>query len=105
CYTALYSVPQGNRSFELLFTRLQGEHVVEALKPGVFNGGFHGLTLYAEEIVPLKNEMKRVYIYDEREEAHPLAITAQAGILKSIPEQGMLTLRLSNGSIHEDKKV
>lgn len=104
-YAALYTVPQGNRSFELLITRLRNERVMEALKPGVFNGAFHGLVLFAEHIVPVKNEMKRVFIYDEREESHPLAITAQAGLLKFAPEQGVLTLRLTNGSIHEDKKV
>lgn len=104
-YTSLYSVPKGNRAFELLYTKLGSDRVMSALKPGVFMEGFFGLVLFAEQIVPIKNEMKRVFIYDERDEAHPLAITAQAGLLRNNAEKGLLTLRLTDGAIHFDKKV
>lgn len=104
-YTALYTVPGGNRSFELLITKLGNERVMSALKPGVFVEGFFGLTLFAEHIVPARNEMSRVFIYDEREGGHPLAITANAGILRSRPEEGSLTLRLTDGTIHVDQKL
>ncbi len=103
-YTALYTVPQGNRSFELLITKLGNERVMSALKPGIFVEGFFGLTLFAEKIVPDRNEMSRVFIYDEREGGHPMAITADAGILRLMPEEGALTLRLTNGSIHVDQR-
>lgn len=103
-YTSLWSVPQGNRSFELLITKLGNERVMSALKPGVFMEGFYGLVLFAEQIIPIKNEMKRIYIYDERDEQHPLAITAQAGLLKTEQDRGVLTLRLTNGSINVEKK-
>ncbi len=103
-WTALYTVPRANRAFELLITRLGSERAISQLKPGVFVEGFHGLTLFAEQIVPIKNEMKRIFIYDEREEAHPLSITAQAGVLKNVPEKGLVTLRLSHGSIYMDNK-
>lgn len=102
-YTALYTVPRGNRYFELLVTKLGNERVMSALKPGVFLE-FFGLVLFAEHMVPEKNEMSRIFIYDEREEKHPLAITAQAGLLTLLPHQGRLTLRLSNGSMYLDKK-
>jgi len=102
-YTSLYSVPQGNRAFELLYTTLASEKVMAALKPGVFVD-FHGLMLFAEEIIPIKSEMKKVFLYDERDESLPLAISAEAGILRSLPSKGLLTLRLSNGSIHIDHK-
>ncbi len=103
-YTALYTVPKGNRSFELLITKLGNERVMSALKPGVFVEGFFGLTLFAEQIVPARNEMSRVFIFDEREGSHPMAITAAAGILRMIPEEGALTLRLTNGTIHVDQR-
>jgi lipopolysaccharide export system permease protein len=76
---------------------------MSALKPGIFSG-FHGLVLFAEQVIPLKNEMKRIFIYDERDEKHPLAITAQVGILRNLPQQDNLTLRLSEGTIHVDQK-
>lgn len=99
-----YWVPKGNRRFELLINKLGNERVISSMKPGVFTEGFHGLTLLAEQVIPLKSEMKKLFIYDERDEAHPLAITAQAGLLKSEPDQSLITLRLSNGSIFVEKK-
>ncbi len=103
-YTALWTVPQGNRSFEVMISKLRNERVMSALKPGVFMEGFYGLVLFAEHIVPVKNEMKRVFLYDEREEKHPLFITAQSGILRNPSEKGVLTLRLTNGTIHMERK-
>jgi lipopolysaccharide export system permease protein len=103
-YTALYTVPQGNRSFELMITKLSNDRVMSALKAGVFTEGFHGLTLFAEQTIPIKNEMRHVFIYDEREETRPLSITAQAGIIRPAGETGALTLRLTDGSIKNDDK-
>ena len=103
-YLALFTVPQGNRKFELLINKLSGERALAQLKPGVFMEGFHGLVLFSEEIVATRNEMKRVFIFDERDEDHPLAISAQAGILKPLLEKGMLTLRLTDGTIYVDRK-
>jgi len=103
-YASLYTVPQGNRNFELLITKLSNERALAMLKPGVFTEGFFGLVLFAETIIPVKNEMKRIFIYDQRDENHPLAITADAGILRHLPEQGRITLRLSSGTIHVDNK-
>ncbi len=104
-YTALYTVPKGNRAFELLITKLGNERVMSALKPGVFVEGFYGLTLFAENIVTARNEMSRVFIYDEREGGHPMAITAANGILRVQPEEGSLTLRLTDGTIHVDQRT
>lgn len=103
-YLAMYFVPRGNRAFELLITKLGSERAIADLKPGVFLEGFHGLVLFVEHIVPSKNEMKRVFIYDERDEEHPLAISAQAGILRPTPDKSILTLRLTHGSIYVDNR-
>ncbi len=101
-YFSMYPVPHGNRKFELMVTRLSQEKVMEALRPGVFIGGFHGLTLYAEQVIPAKNEMRRVFLFDDRDEAHPLAITAKKAVILSNPYEGLLLLRLSDGSVYED---
>jgi lipopolysaccharide export system permease protein len=104
-YTSLYSVPKGNRDFELRIEKLTHERVMAALKPGVFIEGFYGLTLFAEQLVPVKNELRRVYIYDVRDEKNPLVITSQSGILRNFPGNRHLTLRLNNGSIYIEKKT
>jgi lipopolysaccharide export LptBFGC system permease protein LptF len=103
-YFSMYPVPQGNRKFELMISRFQQEKVMEALRPGVFIGGFHGLTLYAEQVIPAKNEMRRVFLFDDRDESHPLAITAKKAVIISAPYEGILLLRLSDGSVYEDEK-
>lgn len=100
-YWALYTVPRGNRAFELMITQVSGEKVISQMRPGVFQEGFFGLVILAESITPLKNEMRKVFIYDQREENQPVAISAKAGILRSDPHgEHQLTLRLSDGTIY-----
>lgn len=103
-YTSLYTVPQGNRNFELLITKLGNERVMSTVKPGVFIEGFYGLVLFAERIEPVQNKMERVFIYDDRDGAHPLVISAKGGLLKREAESQRLTLRLSDGTIHVDRR-
>jgi len=105
-YWALYTVPKGNRAFELMITRVGSERVVSQMRPGVFQDGFFGLTILAEQITAVKSEMRKVFIYDERDEKNAVAITAKAGILRSDPQsEGILTLRLSDGSIYLGQKT
>jgi len=100
-YWALYTVPRGNRAFELMITKVSSEKVISQMRPGVFQEGFFGLVILAESITPLKNEMRKVFIYDQREENQPVAISAKAGILRSDPHgDHQLTLRLSDGTIY-----
>jgi lipopolysaccharide export system permease protein len=102
-YLSLYTVPRANRSFELMITKIDSERIIASLKPGVFLHGFYGLVLLAEQIIPGQNKMKRVFIYDNRDNTHPLTITAKDGVLKDFPDKGIRTLRLSNGTIHLEK--
>lgn len=104
-YLSLYSVPSANRKFELLVTKLGNQRAMANLKPGVFVDGFLGLTLLAEQIVPAKNEMKKLFIYDRRSPEHPVAITAKAGILRHNADRGVMTLRLSQGAIHPERAI
>lgn len=103
-YASLFLVPQGNRAFELLIYKLGNARVMAQIKPGVFLEGFHGMVLYTEKLIPTKNEMEKIFIYDDREEQTPLAITAATGFLRNNTEKGVLTLRLNDGTIYIDKK-
>lgn len=103
-YAANYSVPRGNRKFESMVTRLGVRTVIRNLKPKVFQEGFFGMVLYADEISDVNDEMKRVFIYDERDSAYPYAITAQSATIRKVESLGLITLRLADGSIHIDKK-
>jgi len=66
--------------------------------------GFFGLTMFVEKVTPVRKEMRRVFIYDRRDQEHPLAITADAGIIKTAFDKGKITLRLSDGSVYVDKQ-
>lgn len=100
-YWSLYTVPRGNRAFELMVTKVGSERVIAQMRPGVFQEGFFGLVILAESITPMRNEMRKVFIYDQREENQPVAITAKAGLLRSDPSgEPNLTLRLSDGTIY-----
>jgi len=102
-YTSMFAVPKGNRGFELLITKLGSERIIATLKPGVFMEGFYGLTLFAETVSTRTNEMKKVFIYDSRDDEHSFAISAQRGKIKANPDIGLLTLRLFDGAIYVDK--
>ena len=96
-------VPKGNRYFELLITKIASEKVMSQLKAGVFLKGFYGLVLFADKILPATNHMERVFLHDERDSAHPLTILANEGQLQAVPERGVLTLRLNQGTIYPEK--
>ncbi|MBI1862216.1 MAG: LptF/LptG family permease [Deltaproteobacteria bacterium] len=102
-WMSLYYVPQANRRFELMVGRIDSERVMAALKPGIFNHGFYGLVLLAEQINSSRSLMRRVFIYDNRENTHPLTITAQDGTLQEFADRGIRTLRLRDGTIHIEK--
>lgn len=99
-YLSLYTVPKGNRAFELMVTKVNSERVISQMKPGVFQEGFFGLVILADQITSVKNELRKVFIYDQREENQPVAITARAGLLRSDPNEEVLTLRLSDGTLY-----
>jgi len=99
-YWSLYTVPKGNRAFELMVTKVNSDRVISQMKPGVFQEGFFGLVILAEQITPVKNELRKVFIYDQREENQPIAITARAGLLRSDSKEDVLTLRLSDGTVY-----
>src|SRR5690606_4262125 len=103
-YASNYSVPRGNHRFEATLTRIGARTVIRNLKPRVFHEGFFDMVLFAEEISEVHDEMKRVFIYDERDPKYPYAITAKTAALRRNESQGLITLRLTDGSIHVDRK-
>ena len=94
----------GGIHFVSAITKLGSERVISQMKPGVFLDGFFGLTIFSEEVIPGRNEIKNVFIYDRRDEEHPLVITSKAGILKvDTKNPALITLRLTDGSIYVEK--
>jgi lipopolysaccharide export system permease protein len=101
-YVSFYAAPWGNRSFEVLYTRLASTKAAGYIQEGTFAEGFFDLVLYADKVDRKNGLLSRVFIYDERE-SFPLTVIAQEGRLidsdPKFPGRGV-TLKLANGDIH-----
>jgi lipopolysaccharide export system permease protein len=66
----------------------------------VFNDTFKDLVIYTQES-PSANEMRGVFISDERNPDEPYVVMAEQGIIDIDPVKGYAYLTLNNGSIHK----
>ena len=102
-YVSFYAAPWGNRNFEVLYTKLASTKAASYIQEGTFAEGFFDLVLYADKVDKKNGLLKRVFIYDERDNGMPITIIAQeARIVDSdpnFPGKGV-ALRLANGNIH-----
>lgn len=100
--TSFHLAPWGNRQFEVLINELGQTKAGATLKEGTFSEGFFDLVVYANTVDSKKGEMKKVFIYDERDPAAPLTIISKEGEIvpdPKMPTQSIL-LRLHDGDIH-----
>jgi lipopolysaccharide export system permease protein len=99
-YLSLYLAPVKARTFKRDVFLLAKTHGVIGIEEGVFNDTFKKLIIYAQE-TPSSDEMRGVFISDERNPAEPYVIIAQSGKLDLDPNNGYAMLTLKNGSIHK----
>lgn len=99
-------VPWGERTLKNVFVKVSNTKVVSAIKEGTFTSGFFDLLIFADKVDTKTNQLKRVFIYDEREPKNPLTVVAQTGevvTVKTGTELGSAAvLKLYNGSIHRN---
>ncbi len=101
--TSFYLAPWGNRQFEVLMNELGRLKAGATIKEGVFSEGFFNMVVYANEVDSKVGILKKVFIYDEREDSAPLTIIAREGrlIRETDPKLGdRAHLQLLDGSIH-----
>jgi len=100
--TSFQIAPWGNRRFEVLFTQLGNTKAAATIKAGTFSEGFFDLVVYANEVDPVTNDMKDVFIYNERDAESPLTIIARLGQIIPDPQRPghSVLLRLKDGDIH-----
>jgi lipopolysaccharide export system permease protein len=102
-YISFYGAPWGNRGFEVLFQKLANTKAAATIQQGVFTDGFFDLVLYADEVDSKNGKLKKVFIYDERDNEMPITVIAQEGyVVESDPQfRGKgVTLKLVSGNIH-----
>jgi lipopolysaccharide export system permease protein len=98
-YFSLYLGPEKARNFKRDVFLLARTHAFAGIEEGVFNDTFKNLVIYARK-VPAPNEMKGVFISDERDPNNPYVIIANRGALDIDLPTGLAYLHLYNGSIH-----
>ena len=85
--------------YRQLLTRIGIENPGAALEEGTFIKKFKNFVIFIYEID--KNKLKGVRIYEPQEGKPTRTITAQKGELISIPEEGIIKLRLIQGTSDE----
>ena len=80
-----------------------------AINEGTFSSGFFNLLLYTEKANNRAGKMEKVFIYDERDEKHPLTVVSKTGELirvqSSEDDLGGIVLQLQDGSIHQSDRL
>lgn len=100
--TSFHLAPWGNRQFEVIINKLGQTKAAVSLKEGTFSEGFFDLVIYANSVNSKKNEMSKVFIYDERDPSAPLTIIAKSGRIvpdPDLPGQSIL-LQLHDADMH-----
>ncbi len=99
-------VPWSGRTFKTTLVRLTNTKVVSTIREGAFTTGFFDLLIFADKVDSRTNQMKHVFIYDEREPKNPLTVVADAGEIITVKTDSELSaaamLKLYDGSIHRN---
>jgi len=99
-----YLLPLAETQLRTMYNKLGNTRVVSAIEEGRFTPGFFDLLIFVDHKDSTNGRMKRVFIFDERDEKHPVAVLAQEAALNPVQtesESGSAgILRMFNGSIH-----
>jgi len=99
-YFSLYLAPAKARTFKKDLFLLAKTRAAIGIEEGVFNDTFKNLVIYTQE-TPSANEMRGVFISDERNPDEPYVVMAESGVIDIDPVKGYAYLTLKNGSIHK----
>ncbi len=96
---ANFLAPHANFAFKAqLFNMLKSQAMV-GLEQGVFSSTFDGMVIYVDKLKSL-DDMRGIFISDERSAAEPYTIVAKQGRLITSAENMNVTLEMERGSIH-----
>lgn len=100
-------VPWSQRQYRRTIIKVGNTKVVSSIQAGTFTSGFFDLLVFADEVNQKTNQLKRVFIFDEREPKNPLIVVAQKGRILPVRTRGELgsavMFKLLNGNIHQNQ--
>ena len=78
---------------------------MSSINEGTFSSGFFNLIMFTEHVNHRIGKMEKVFIYDERDEKHPLTVISKTGEMIRVQsgedDLGGVVLQLQDGSIHQ----
>jgi lipopolysaccharide export system permease protein len=102
-------VPNSERALRKSFIRLANTKAVSVIKEGTFTTGFFDLLIYADKVDRKTNQLKKVFIYDERESKNPVTVVASEGEIVPIKKKSdlgtSLVLKLYKGTLHTSNAI
>ena len=97
--TSLIVAPAANHALKVHLFDMVKSRAMVGIEPGVFSSTFDGMVIYVDKMESL-DDMKGIFISDERSAKEPYAIVAQRGRLIADPESLNVTLAMRQGAIH-----
>ncbi len=98
--------PMAEKELRQQLTEIGNTKIVSAIQEGTFTSGFYDLLIFADKVNPKNNQMRGVFIYDERDPGNPLTVVARHGrwITRRTDNGGSeAVLRLQDGNIHRSE--
>jgi lipopolysaccharide export system permease protein len=88
--------------------KIGNRRFASAISEGTFSSGFFNLLMYTEKSNNRAGKMEKVFIYDERDEKHPLTVVSKTGemirVQSNEDDLGGMVLQLQDGSIHQTEE-
>jgi lipopolysaccharide export system permease protein len=98
-WVGFYGGPQGNRLFEASIETAYKKKVTAVLRAGTFSEGFLNRVVFVDQIDPLTQELRRVFLFDENSFGENTAISATSGRWTQDAQTGLGVLNLYDGLI------
>ncbi len=99
-YLMIVALPAGNSAFRSLIFNVIKQAASMQIKERVFNQNFNNFTLYVEGKSSDGKEITGVFISQKLPNGKSRLITAEKGVFLTDDEKMEVTLKLSNGNIH-----
>ncbi len=101
--TSFFSVsliPKSEVAMKQLMFQLAKEKIDKGIKENQFTEALGDLVVYVDSIDKESGEWENVWVSDMRGQVHPIITMAQKGNMTAFIDKMMVTITLSNGSLH-----
>ncbi len=99
-FIALKVDPWGKQQFKTMLYEVGRKNATLGLKEKVFNDQFEDFMIYVDDIDTKTQELKGIFISDERNPDVPNIIIADKGKLTPLDDEMKLVIRLESGAMH-----